>query len=205
MTGGKQARRAVWGVALAGWILSSGVGHGQEPIRRADRPAGIDSALSAGGPRSDAGGREGQPVRAARDTTPYRMPPFGKALFDHPHNKLIHFPIVLTLVATAFLLVARRKPELEPLAFWLVWAAALSTLAAFFSGQAQAEHFQQRPKKWLVEVHRKQGITIGVAQALWVLSLLREKTRRYAWLWGLVVSFLVLTAGFLGGLVAHGR
>jgi len=141
----------------------------------------------------------------AEAPAPYRMPPPGQALFDHLHNKIVHFPLVLTLVATAALLRARRRPEFEPVAFWLVWVTALSALAAYFSGQAQAGDFEPGPKEWLVDLHRRQGIAIGVGQALWVLSLLRERTRRYAWLLGLILSVMVLAAGFLGGLVAHGE
>jgi uncharacterized membrane protein len=136
---------------------------------------------------------------------PYRMPPIGKALFDHMHNKLIHFPIVLTLVAAALLVVSRKRPELEPVAFWLVWIAALSVIPAYFSGKVQAEHLKGRPKEWLAAVHEKQGIAIGVSQAIWVLSLLKANTRRFAWVIGLVLAVLVLSAGFLGGLLAHGR
>jgi uncharacterized membrane protein len=155
-----------------------------------------------------------QPSDSVRDSAvagqaapraPYKMPPFSEALLDDLHNKLIHFPIVLTLVAAAMLIVARKKPELEPVAFWLVWLAALSVIPAYFTGKAQEEHFHGKPKEWLVEFHEKQGITIAITQALWVLSLLKANTRRFAWVIGLVLAVLVSSAGFIGGLVAHGH
>ena len=136
---------------------------------------------------------------------PYQMPPLMKAVTDHPHNKLIHFPLVLTIVAAALLIVARKRPELEPVAFWLVWMAALSVIPAYFSGKAQQENFIGKPKEWLAEIHEKQGITIGVLQALWVLSLIRAGTRRWAWVIGIVLVVIVSAAGFIGGLLAHGR
>jgi uncharacterized membrane protein len=136
---------------------------------------------------------------------PYKLPSLLEALVDHPHNKLVHFPIVLTLTAATFLLIGRKRPELEPLGFWLVWAAALSVIAAYFSGQAQEEGFHGKPKEWLVELHEKQGIAIGVGQALWVLSLLKASTRRYSWVLGIVLAVMVLAAALLGGLVAHGH
>lgn len=136
---------------------------------------------------------------------PYQMPPLMKAATDHLHNKLIHFPIVLTVVAAAMLIVARKRPELETFAFWLVWMAALSVIPAYFSGKAQQEHYHGRPKEWLAGLHEKQGITIGVLQALWVLSLIRAGTRRWAWVIGLVLVVMVGAAGFIGGLLAHGR
>jgi uncharacterized membrane protein len=136
---------------------------------------------------------------------PYRMPPFSKALFDDLHNKLIHFPIVLTLVAAVMVIVARRKPEFEPVAFWLVWFAALSVIPAYFTGKAAEEGFEGKPKQWLVEVHEKQAISIAIMQVLWMLSLLRANTRRFAWVIGLILAVLVSSAGFIGGLIAHGH
>jgi uncharacterized membrane protein len=135
----------------------------------------------------------------------YRIPPLGQALFESMHNKIIHFPIVLTLMAALMLVLARRKPEFEPLAFWLVWAAALSALAAYFSGVYAEGEFEKDPKHWLAELHRKWGIAVGIAQAAWVLLLLRPRTRRFVRVWGFVVVGLVAVAAFLGGLVAHGE
>ena len=147
----------------------------------------------------NAGQRKGEPVER------YKMPPFTKALTDHLHNKLIHFPIVLTMVAAAMVIVARRKPQYEPVAFWLVWAAALSVIPAYFTGKAAAQHLEGKPKEWLAEVHEKQAITIGVLQALWILSLLRPGTRRFAWVIGVALVIVVLSAGYIGGLLAHGH
>lgn len=158
-----------------------------------------------------AAGQEAESVRdsaAAGEqaaSAPYKIPPLSEALFDDLHNKLIHFPIVLTLVAAVMVIVARRKPQFEPVAFWLVWLAALSVIPAYFSGKAQEEHFHGKPKEWLVEVHEKQAITIAIIQALWVLSLLRANTRRFAWVIGLVLAVMVSAAGFIGGLIAHGH
>ncbi len=140
-----------------------------------------------------------------RPQAPYKMPPLSKALLDHMHNKLVHFPIVLTLVAAVMVIVARKKPQYEPIAYWLVWAAALSVIPAFFTGKAQEKHMYGGPKEWLDEIHEKQGIIIAITQAAWVLSLLKIQTRRYAWLIGLLLATMVLGSGFTGGLLAHGR
>lgn len=136
---------------------------------------------------------------------PYKMPPLMEGLLDDLHNKLIHFPIVLTLVAAVMVIVARKKPQYEPVAFWLVTLAALSVIPAYFSGKAAEEHFEGKPKEWLVELHEKVGITIGILEALWVLSLLKVGTRRFAWVIGVILAVMVSVAGYLGGLVAHGH
>ena len=133
------------------------------------------------------------------------MPPISQEMFSHVHNKLIHFPIVLNLVAVVIVLASRRKPEYEPVAFWLVWFALLATLAAYFSGMAQSTEFQHRPKEWLVDTHMRWGIGLAVAQCVWILTLLRRRTRGFATIWSLLVAALVLVTGYLGGLVAHSR
>jgi uncharacterized membrane protein len=190
--------RALWAMVLA-MTVASGLG----PTKAAWAHEGHeDSTEVAAGPSADtlSRGAAGGP-----SPPPYKMPPLWKGLTDHPHNKIIHFPLVLTLVAAVMLIVARKKPELEPVAFWLVWAAALSVIPAYFSGQLQEERFEGKPKEWLVEIHEKVGITIAVMQALWVLSVLRANTRRFAWVIGLALAILMLVAGYLGGLVAHGH
>mgnify|MGYP001218772303 CR=1 FL=1 len=136
---------------------------------------------------------------------PYQLAPLREALFAEMHNKIVHFPIVLALGGALLLILARKRPELEPVAFWTVWAAALGALAAYFSGVFMAEEFKGEPKEWLVALHQKWGIAFGLAEAVWVLMLLRKPAKRYAWLWGLVVVALLGVAAFLGGEVAHGE
>jgi cell division protein FtsW (lipid II flippase) len=102
-------------------------------------------------------------------------------------------------------IVSRRRPQYEPVAFWLVWFAVLATLAAYFTGLAQSTEFQHRPKHWLVDTHMRWGIGLALAQCVWLLTLLRRGTRSFATVWSLVVAALVLVTAFLGGLVAHGR
>ena len=148
------------------------------------------------------GGGGGGPSGAQ---APYVMPPIAKSLVDDPHNKLIHFPIVLSLVAAVMVLISRKKPEYEPVAFWLVWFALLSTLAAYFSGFYQSTEFVHRPKRWIMETHMRFAIGLAMAQCVWILSLLRRSTRGLATIMSFVVVLLVVIVGFLGGLVAHGR
>jgi uncharacterized membrane protein len=137
--------------------------------------------------------------------TPYIMPPIGQAVMSDPHNKLIHFPIVLGLTAAVMVLISRRKPQYEPVAFWLVWFALLSTLAAYFSGFYQSTEFMHRPKRWIMETHERFAIGLAMAECVWILALLRRSTRGLATMMSFVVVALILVTGFLGGLVAHGR
>jgi len=163
----------------------------------------------AGGPGEGERPGEGEEGRApggpGANRGPYKMPPLMEGLLDDLHNKLIHFPIVLTMVAAVMVIVARRNPKYEPVAFWLVTFAALSVIPAYFTGKAAEEHFEGKPKEWLVEVHEKLGITVAGLQVLWILSLLRAGTRRVAWVIGVMLVAMVTIAGSFGGLVAHGH
>ena len=195
MRDGKDEVRRGFGSSMARWVaailavtlLGVAVARAQEGGKR-------DSAAAGGGPG-------GPPAAQA----PFVMPPIGQALVSDPHNKLIHFPIVLSLVAAVMVIVARRKPEYEPVAFWLVWFALLFTLAAYFSGFVQSTEFEHRPKRWLMYTHMRFAIGLAMAQSVWLLSLLRRRTAGLAMLMTFVVVALVLVTGFLGGLVAHGH
>jgi hypothetical protein len=167
-----------------------------------------DSASSADSVRADslpadsvgaatvAGGR---PV-----PQPYVLSSPARALLAHPHNKLIHFPIVLSLLAALLLWLPRRPPELLAAVRLIVIAATITAVAAYFTGQSQAEGFAGEPKEWVVELHRIWGIAVALALGVWAALLTwRPAGRIPAW-WGLVVTALVTVASFLGGVVAHG-
>ena len=182
-----------------------------EAHKRHTKPAAADTTGASGGRGGTADTGAAHPARREPGPEPgaspdaYPMPAMRHALFDHMHNKVVHFPIVLAFAGALLLILARRKPELEPVAFWVVWLATLGALAAYFSGVFSADEFKGEPKEWLVGVHQKWGIAVGLAHAVWVLTLLRKSARRYAWIWGLVVVALVGVAAFVGGVVAHGE
>ena len=153
------------------------------------------AALSFGQPPQGGGGPQ----------APYVMPPLGQALLADLHNKIIHFPIVLGLLGALLVLVAQRKTQYETIAFWVVWFAVLSTLAAYFSGLAASTEFLHRPKRWIMETHMRWAIGLAVAECVMLLALLRRRTHGLAAVMSFVVAALVVVTGFLGGLVAHGR
>lgn len=137
---------------------------------------------------------------------PYIMPPLGKGLLDHLHNKLVHFPIVLGLAGLVLLVLAGRRPELLPVAHATIWLAAASAVAAYFSGRFLEEGFKGRPKEWLMQVHLRASTVVTLASGVWaVLVGLQPKRRGLALVVGVVVVWFIVSAAYLGGLVAHGR
>jgi hypothetical protein len=155
------------------------------------------AALSFGQPPQ--GGPGGGPQ------TPYVMPPILQAVLSDPHNKIIHFPIVLGLLGALLVLVSWKKPQYDTIAFWVVWFALLSTLAAYFSGLYQSTELMHNRKHWIMETHMRWGIGLALTECVWLLALLRRRTHGLAAALSFVVAALVLVTGFLGGLVAHGR
>lgn len=181
----------------AGSRLAAAQGAGSPTPRRSDSLSTGATAM----PR-DTGASAATTVRAdARE--PYRLPGLRKILLHDVHNKLVHFPIVLSGVAAILMLLTRRRPELETIAVWFVWATGVSALAAYFTGMQQAEEFAGRPKEWLVELHEKWGIATALGCAAWLLLTLKPRWKGLAQVFGVAVAALALAAGFLGGLVAH--
>lgn len=146
------------------------------------------------------------PAQAA-DTanTPFVMPPMRKAFLEHPHNKLVHFPLSLAVVAAVFLVLGRRRPEFEVTGRWLVWLAAVGGIAAYFTGRIQKEAFAGEPKEWIVLLHEKWGLATAMVLVAWALLTLWKPARKHGWLFGIAAAALVLITGFYGGIVAHGE
>jgi uncharacterized membrane protein len=163
------------------------------------------SAAQGDSARSVAAGDSTSPRAVPAPAAPFVMPPVREALLEHPHNKLVHFPLALALAAALLLVLARRRSELDVAGRWLVWLAALGGVAAYFSGRLQKEAFEGEPKAWLVNLHEKWGLATAIVLLGWALLTLWQPARKHAWLWGLVAAALVLITAFYGGIVAHGE
>jgi uncharacterized membrane protein len=143
-------------------------------------------------------------VNPPQASVPYKVPPFGKAITEHLHNKIVHFPIAFVFAGVLFLLLGLRWPQLESAGRILLVLAALSAVLTYFTGKAQIGFFEGKPKEIIVRVHEK--LCIASALSIWVLTLLSfiKPLRKIVWLLGLGVLGLVLYTAFYGGLVAHG-
>jgi len=164
-------------------------------------PSSSDSAVAmpAGGSIPGDSGRARPPV--AR----YVMAPLGRALLEHPHNKLVHFPIALSVVGLLFLVLSRRPgSRLADAARWLIGLSALGATAAFVTGLLQAASFRGDAREWVVLVHRSWGSAGAAALVAWALLAAWRPSRRLALAWGFLAVGIVLIAAFYGGVVAYG-
>jgi hypothetical protein len=127
------------------------------------------------------------------------------ALFEHMHNKIVHFPIALGLAAAVILLGRARWAAYQPVAGALLAVAAVFGLAAYLTGGAQAAPFMNTPTAALVGQHATQGtLTVILLVAGAVLTHVRA-AQRWLWLYALFLILAISFTGLLGGLVAHGE
>ncbi|MBI2420227.1 MAG: hypothetical protein HYV28_20385 [Ignavibacteriales bacterium] len=124
-------------------------------------------------------------------------------MFTHLHNKLIHFPIALTLAAFLFTILHIRKKDYELVIRILLGASLLTSIAAYFTGNIQAAAFAGDPKEWLANTHRLAGIlSIGLI-LIWFLLLFIARIKKHAWVMGILTIASIIITAFLGGILAH--
>jgi uncharacterized membrane protein len=127
------------------------------------------------------------------------------ALFEHMHNKLVHFPIALGLAAAVILLGRARWAAYQPVAAALLAVAAVFGMAAYLSGGAQAGPFMGTPTEALVKQHATQGTLTAILLIAGAVLTRVRAAQRWLWLYALFLILAISFTGLLGGLVAHGE
>jgi uncharacterized membrane protein len=129
--------------------------------------------------------------------------PWKTAFTSHLHNKIVHFPLAFGLAAAVMLMAGPRWPAYAPAGRVLLVAAALAAVAAYFTGGAQEEAFEDSPFHAVVEVHERFGIAsaitlwAGVALTFWAAA------QRFLPLYGVLLLLVLSATGFLGGVLSH--
>jgi uncharacterized membrane protein len=121
---------------------------------------------------------------------------------SHRHNKIVHFPVALGLAGAIFLILSVKFQSLRPTARWMLFLAALGSIAAIISGRAQTDEIESEAMKRVLEVHAALGY--GVCAGLWLAWLMSFVESAKGWLWFfliLLVAAIALT-GTLGGALA---
>jgi uncharacterized membrane protein len=129
--------------------------------------------------------------------------PWKTAFTGHLHNKIVHFPLALGLAAAVLLIVAPRWPAYEPAARVLLVAAALAAVAAYLTGGAQEEPFEDSPFHSVVELHEKFGIATAITLWAGVALSFWARARRFLPVYGVLLALLLASTGFLGGVLSH--
>jgi uncharacterized membrane protein len=128
---------------------------------------------------------------------------FEDAVFHHLHNKVVHFPLALGFAGALLLLLSYRWPQLAPASRLLLLVAAASAVAAYFTGRAQEEEFEDGALAEYLERHELMGKISGATLTLTAgLSFIR-KARPILWLLALALLALLSITGTLGGILSH--
>lgn len=131
------------------------------------------------------------------------LPPLRELVFQHIHNKLVHFPIAFGLAAALFIIIGLKKPGYENSTKILLFLGGLFAIAAYFSGRAQKDAFEDTPLEQVLKIHEILGISTGISLWLGFLMMNLKPTKKYAWIIALIIIGLVSAVGFYGGILAH--
>ncbi|MCF6268316.1 MAG: hypothetical protein L3J41_01235 [Melioribacteraceae bacterium] len=126
-----------------------------------------------------------------------------EAAFEHPHNKLIHFPIALTAIALLLLIIGYKENKYFSAIKIIVPFAAIVTILTVLTGQAQEEPFEGTAIYALVETHELLGFGVLISLILWSISLYVERFKKLIYLFAVLTFILVSLTGLYGGVIAH--
>ncbi len=126
-----------------------------------------------------------------------------EAMFEHLHNKIVHFPIALSAGAFLLMFFYLKDERYRKAILVLILLAFLSAVGAYFTGEAQKTAFENTNKMWVAETHELLGIFSAISIFVWLISLLSVKYKKISLIMSLVTIALVLVTGFFGGVLAH--
>ncbi len=178
--------------SLALVVLVSGAAFAHEKHESPSPPAGGDEREST--PEE---GEEARPPAPPVVIDPQR------ALLDHLHNKIVHFPIALGTAGAILLLLSYRWPQFGAGARLLLVVAAVTAWMAVQSGKAQEDALAGGELGEWLERHEAFGKWTAIALTLTALVCLIQRARPAHWLLALIVIGLVSYTAFLGGILGH--
>ncbi len=127
----------------------------------------------------------------------------GDALFEHIHNKIVHYPIALALVTFLFAVLGFKDDRYQLVIKVMLLIAGVFAIMAFFSGANQFDPFIGNPKEWMANTHRVLGIASAISIWLWYLCLVIKPLKKLTWVFAIITVILVSITGLYGGVLAH--
>jgi len=125
------------------------------------------------------------------------------AAFEHLPNKLIHFPIALTVIAFLFMIFGYKENKYLSAIKIIIPFAAIVTIFTVLTGRSQAESFEGTAAYALVETHELLGFGVLASLILWSIALYVEQLKKFVYLFAILTFILVTLAGLYGGVIAH--
>lgn len=125
------------------------------------------------------------------------------AAFEHIHNKVIHFPIALSVIGFLLMMFGYKENKYWNVLRIFIPFAAIVGIIAVLSGLAQAEPFEGTSTYDLVKTHELLGFGVLASLILWSVTLHVKKLNKLVWLFSGLTVILVSIAGLYGGVLAH--
>jgi uncharacterized membrane protein len=128
---------------------------------------------------------------------------FPDVLFEHIHNKLVHFPIALSILGLLFTILNFKWKQFEFSIKYIVLIATIFTIPVIVTGLIQADNFIGDPKEMYVNTHKWFGIISTFLLFVWSYFLWKKSLQKYAWIFSLIIFILIILTAFQGGIIAH--
>jgi len=141
-------------------------------------------------------------TEAEKNEDTFELKP-SEEIFEHLHNKIVHFPIAIGVLAFFFSLLQLKRKNYDTTVLILVVTGLVFSVLSFFTGLNQVQPFEGTSKYWVVELHRNFGISVMITYFVWVFFLLVDKIKKYEWIIGAIIFVMILITAFLGGVIAH--
>lgn len=129
-------------------------------------------------------------------------------LFEHMHNKVVHFPIACGVVSALFEIISFKLSYFSAPANVLLGITSLSAFAAFLSGKSIEEEYEEEigennNSHKALELHETFGfITMIFYSLAFVLKFIPKMQKIGSTIVILMLPVLGIT-GYLGGFLAH--
>ncbi len=184
---------------------ASSIAHGDEKHNKGHQ-AKVDTFTVVNG---DTIAINGMPVESAKQKSvkeekeeQFALNPL-EQIFEHIHNKLVHFPIVIGIISFVLTLVNLKTKNYDRVILALIIAGIIFSAGAVVTGLNQTDPFNGTGKEWLVEFHRNIGIALLTAYICWFVFASVQRLKKFSWVIGLATLWLIILAGYLGGVIAH--
>ena len=127
-------------------------------------------------------------------------------IFSHMHNKIVHFPIALGIVAGIFDILSFFNPAISQAGKIILAFTTAGAVGAFISGKSIEEEMEEEytdAYKGVLEIHEALGL---LAMSIYIIALLLRlspKTQKFSRLLVILSVPLISFVGYLGGILAH--
>lgn len=126
-----------------------------------------------------------------------------EAIFEHIHNKVVHFPIALSFAGFLLMLFGYKDKKFLDALKIIIPVGAVIGVVAIISGQAQIGPFEGTNKIELVGIHQILGYAVVFLLILWSISLYFRRFYKISFILALITMLLVSVVGLYGGIIAH--